>query len=170
MKQKQLVVRFYQSPWIFADEVGSCLENYGIDKNAIHIEITESTLSEDDIKLKEELKSFRAQGYALWLDDFGSGYSGLNVLKEYEFDLIKIDMKFLSNFSGNEKARQILKNVINLAKDLGMQTLTEGVETQEAYDFLRDNGCEKLQGYLFSKPIPKSEFEAKIDDGTFVLE
>lgn len=150
-----------------ADEVGSCLKKYEIDKNAIHIEITESTLSEDDTKLKEELKSFRAQGYALWLDDFGSGYSGLNVLKEYDFDLIKIDMKFLSNFSGNEKARHILKNVINLSKALGMQTLTEGVETQEAYDFLRDNGCEKLQGYLFSKPIPKSEFEAKLDDGTF---
>lgn len=150
-----------------ADEVGSCLKKYEIDKNAINIEITESTLSEDDTKLKEELKSFRAQGYALWLDDFGSGYSGLNVLKEYDFDLIKIDMKFLSNFSGNEKARHILKNVINLAKALGMQTLTEGVETQEAYDFLRDNGCEKLQGYLFSKPIPKSEFEAKLDDGTF---
>lgn len=150
-----------------ADEVGSCLKKYEIDKNAIHIEITESTLSEDDTKLKEELKSFRAQGYALWLDDFGSGYSGLNVLKEYDFDLIKIDMNFLSNFSGNEKARHILKNVINLAKALGMQTLTEGVETQEAYDFLRDNGCEKLQGYLFSKPIPKSEFEAKLDDGTF---
>lgn len=150
-----------------ADEVGSCLKKYEIDKNAIHIEITESTLSEDDTKLKEELKSFRAQGYALWLDDFGSGYSGLNVLKEYDFDLIKIDMKFLSNFSGNEKARHILNNVINLAKALGMQTLTEGVETQEAYDFLRDNGCEKLQGYLFSKPIPKSEFKAKLDDGTF---
>ena len=152
-----------------ADEVGSCLKEYEIDKDAIHIEITESTLSEDDTKLKEELKSFRAQGYALWLDDFGSGYSGLNVLKEYDFDLIKIDMKFLSNFSGNEKARQILKNVINLAKALGMQTLTEGVETQEAYDFLRDNGCEKLQGYLFSKPIPKSEFKAKLDDGTFKI-
>lgn len=152
-----------------ADEVGSCLKKYEIDKNAIHIEITESTLSEDDTKLKEELKSFRAQGYALWLDDFGSGYSGLNVLKEYDFDLIKIDMKFLSNFSGNEKARHILKNVINLAKALGMQTLTEGVETQETYDFLRDNGCEKLQGYLFSKPIPKSEFKAKLDDGTFKI-
>lgn len=153
-----------------ANEVGTCLEKYNIDKSEIHIEITESTLSEDDIKLKEELKSFRAQGYALWLDDFGAGYSGLNVLKEYDFDLIKIDMKFLSNFSGNEKAKQILKNIINLAKDLGMQTLTEGVETQEAYEFLRENGCEKLQGYLFSKPIPKSEIKAKLDDGSFIID
>ena len=153
-----------------AEEVENCLKKYNIEKTDIHIEVTESTLSEDDVKLKEELKSFRSHGYALWLDDFGSGYSGLNVLKEFEFDMLKIDMKFLSNFDGNEKARQILKNVINLAKDLGMQTLCEGVETQEAYDFLREHGCEKLQGYLFSKPVSRDELEAKMDDGTFVIE
>ena len=153
-----------------AEEVENCLKKYNIQKSEIHIEVTESTLSEDDVKLYEELKSFRSHGYALWLDDFGSGYSGLNVLKEYEFDMLKIDMKFLSNFDGNEKARQILKNVITLAKDLGMQTLCEGVETQEAYDFLRENGCEKLQGYLFSKPIPRDELEEKMDNGTFVIE
>lgn len=152
-----------------AQEVADCLEKYNIDKTEIHIEVTESTLSENDVKLKEELKSFRSHGYALWLDDFGSGYSGLNVLKEYDFDLIKIDMKFLSNFDVNEKSRQILKNVINLAKDLGMQTLTEGVETKEQYDFLRDNGCEKLQGYLFSKPVARDEFEAMLDNGTLVI-
>ena len=152
-----------------AEEVGSCLKKYDVDKDAIHIEITESTLSEDDEKLKEELKSFRSQGYALWLDDFGSGYSGLNVLKEYDFDLIKIDMKFLSNFSENTKARQIIKNIIKLAKDLGMQTLTEGVETQEAYDFLRENGCEKLQGYLFGRPMSKEDFESKLDDGAYTI-
>ena len=153
-----------------AQEVADCLEKYNIDKTEIHIEVTESTLSENDQKLKEELKSFRSHGYALWLDDFGSGYSGLNVLKEYDFDLIKIDMKFLSNFESNPKSRQILKNVINLAKDLGMQTLTEGVETQKQYDFLRENGCEKLQGYLFSKPISKAEFEAKLDDGSLLID
>lgn len=152
-----------------AKEVGDCLEKYNIDKTAIHIEVTESTLSENDEKLKEELKSFRSQGYALWLDDFGSGYSGLNVLKEYDFDLIKIDMKFLSNFNGNKKARQILKNVINLAKDLGMQTLTEGVESQEAYEFLRENGCEKLQGYLFGKPMSKQDFLSKLYDSTYTI-
>ena len=80
------------------------------------------------------------------------------------------EIKFLSNFNGNIKAKQVLKNIINLAKDLGMQTLTEGVETQEAYDFLREIGCEKLQGYLFSKPITKSEIEAQIDDGSFILD
>ena len=153
-----------------AQEVSDCLKKYNIDKNEIHIEITESTLSEDDEKLKEELKSFRSHGYALWLDDFGSGFSGLNVLKEYDFDLLKIDMKFLSNFDVNKKSRQILKNVINLAKNLGMQTLTEGVETKEQYDFLRENGCEKLQGYFFSKPVSRQELEARMDDGTFKID
>ena len=153
-----------------AQEVSDCLKKYNIDKNEIHIEITESTLSEDDEKLKEELKSFRSHGYALWLDDFGSGFSGLNVLKEYDFDLLKIDMKFLSNFDVNKKSRQILKNVINLAKNLGMQTLTEGVETKEQYDFLRENGCEKLQGYFFSKPVSRKELEARMDDGTLKID
>lgn len=150
-----------------AEEVDNCLKKYGIDKSSIHIEITESTLSEDDSKLKEELKSFRAQGYVLWLDDFGSGYSGLNVLKEYDFDLIKIDMKFLSNFNGNEKARKILKNIISMANELGMQTLTEGVETEETYNFLKDNGCDKLQGFLFSRPMSKEDFAERLDNGTF---
>lgn len=150
-----------------AEEVDNCLKKYGIDKSNIHIEITESTLSEDDSKLKEELKSFRAQGYVLWLDDFGSGYSGLNVLKEYDFDLIKIDMKFLSNFNGNEKAKKILKNIISMANELGMQTLTEGVETEETYNFLKDNGCDKLQGFLFSRPMSKEDFAERLDNGTF---
>ncbi len=153
-----------------AKEVADTLEKYNINKNEIHIEVTESTLSENDEKLKEELKSFRSQGYALWLDDFGAGYSGLNVLKEYDFDLLKIDMKFLSNFESTPKARQILKNVINLAKDLGMKTLTEGVETQEQYEFLRENGCEMLQGYLFGKPICRAELEQKLDDGTLLID
>ena len=79
-------------------------------------------------------------------------------------------MKFLSNFDVNNKSRQILKNVINLAKNLGMQTLTEGVETKEQYDFLRENGCEKLQGYFFSKPVSRQELEARMDDGTFKID
>ena len=153
-----------------AEEVENCLQKYNIEKENIHIEVTESTLSENDDRLKDALKRFRDYGYALWLDDFGSGYSALNVLKEYEFDVMKIDMKFLSNFSGNEKARQVLKNVIKMAKDLGMKTLTEGVETQEAYDFLRENGCEMLQGYLFSKPVPRKEIEALIDSKKLVLQ
>jgi EAL domain-containing protein (putative c-di-GMP-specific phosphodiesterase class I) len=116
------------------------------------------------------MQKLRSSGYALWLDDFGAGYSGLNVLKEYDFDVMKIDMKFLSNFSGNVKARQILKNVVNLATELGMDTLTEGVETEEARAFLQEIGCKRLQGYLFGKPMPREELQQKINCGEYVLE
>ena len=153
-----------------AEDVEAFLNKYDVDKNLIHIEVTESTLSENDEKLKEILRRFRNDGYALWLDDFGAGYSGLNVLKEYDFDMMKIDMKFLSGFSGNAKARHILKNIITMAKALNMSTLTEGVETEEAYQFLRENGCEQIQGYLFGRPMPDSELYEKLKAGLYQLE
>ncbi len=153
-----------------AEEVEKCLQKYGIEKKCIHIEITESTLSENDGNLKSAFSKFRSSGYTLWLDDFGSGYSGLNVLKEYDFDVMKIDMKFLENFSENPKARRILTNVIALAKELGMKTLTEGVETQEMYTFLKDAGCEQLQGFLFGKPMTDTVFYSMIKNGTYEID
>ena len=153
-----------------AEDVEACLKKYNVDKKLIHIEVTESTLSENDEKLKEILRRFRNNGYALWLDDFGAGYSGLNVLKEYDFDMMKIDMKFLMGFSGNEKARHILKNIITMAKALNMSTLTEGVETEEAYQFLRENGCEQIQGYLFGRPMPDHELYEKLKAGLYQLD
>ena len=83
---------------------------------------------------------------------------------------MKIDMRFLTNFEGNVKARQILKNVVNLANELGMKTLSEGVETEEAKNFLIEIGCKHLQGFLFGKPMPKEEFTAKIESGEFEVE
>ncbi|MCR5400266.1 MAG: EAL domain-containing protein [Treponema sp.] len=153
-----------------ASEVEKTLQKYGIDKKYIHVEITESALTENDGKLQKALETFRKSGYALWLDDFGSGYSGLNVLKEYEFDVMKIDMKFLQNFDGNEKSKKILKNIVSLAKDVGMLTLSEGVETEEARNFLREIGCEKLQGYLFGPPMPKAQITEKIKNGDYIPE
>ena len=153
-----------------AEDVDACLKKYDVDKKLIHIEVTESTLSENDEKLKDILKHFRSNGYSLWLDDFGAGYSGLNVLKEYDFDMMKIDMKFLAGFSGNEKARRILKNIITMARELEMSTLTEGVETEEAYEFLKDNGCEQIQGYLFGRPMPDKELYEKVKVGMYQLD
>ncbi|MBE6354899.1 EAL domain-containing protein [Treponema sp.] len=150
-----------------AKELDRCIEKYGLSKSYIHVEITESALSSSDEKLKMSLELFHKNGNTLWLDDFGSGYSGLNVLKDYSFDLMKIDMAFLSEFSENDKAQPILTSIINLANQIGMQTLTEGVETQEAYDFLKSIGCLRLQGYLFGKPMPKEEFTSKVNSGFY---
>ena len=148
-------------------EVSACIEKYGISKKDIHIEITESAISETDQVLQQAMGGFREKGYSLWLDDFGSGYSGLNVLKDYTFDMMKIDMKFLSRFSDNQKTQPILSTIVELAGKIGMQTLTEGVETPEAYEFLRSIGCQRLQGYLFGKPMPREEFIQKIMAGEY---
>ena len=148
-------------------ELNRCIAQYGISKEDIHVEVTESALVDTDQKIKSALSEFRAQGFSLWLDDFGSGYSGLNVLKDYNFDMMKIDMKFLRKFSENQKTRPILSGVVEIAKSIGMQTLTEGVETPEMSDFLRSIGCQRLQGYLFGKPMPREEFIAKIKNGEY---
>lgn len=153
-----------------AAEVEAMLNRYGVEKRYIHVEITESALTENDGRLQKALETFRKSGYALWLDDFGSGYSGLNVLKEYDFDVMKIDMKFLHNFGGNQKSQTILKNIVSLAKDIGMLTLTEGVETEEARKFLHEIGCEKLQGYLFGMPMPREEIRKKLESGEYIPE
>ena len=123
----------------------------------INVEITESTIMEDPDALMRDIKRFRDGGYQVWMDDFGSGYSSLNVLKDYEFDEIKLDMKFMSSF--DERSKKIVKSIISMAKQIGVQTLAEGVETQEQFDFLRYIGCEKVQGYFFSRPLPSEQLE-----------
>ncbi len=140
-------------------EVEKIVITTGVARDMINVEITESTVMDNPEFLKNEIKRFREGGYQVWMDDFGSGYSSLNVLKDYAFDEIKLDMKFLSSFDENSKI--IIKSVITMAKDIGIQTLAEGVETQAQLSFLREIGCEKAQGYLFSKPCPIAELRKK---------
>lgn len=142
---------------------------YNIDKQYIHIEITESALTDNLTILHNAIAKLKKDGFAIWLDDFGSGYSSLNVLKDYSFDVLKIDMKFLSNFSSNNKTKDILDCIIQLADCIGMKTLTEGVETKEEADFLSEIGCGRLQGYLYGKPIPFEDLQNGIAEGKFIL-
>ncbi len=148
-------------------EVSDCINKYNIKKTDIHIEITESALADSPDEIMKALNSFREQGFSLWLDDFGSGYSSLNVLKDFSFDMMKLDMKFLLRFSDNQKTRPIISSMVELAKKIGMQTLSEGVESPEVFSYLREIGCERLQGYLFGKPMPPEEFRKKITSGEF---
>ena len=108
-------------------------------------------------------------GYSLWLDDFGSGYSSLNVLKDYQFDVIKIDMRFLSNLEDSEKARTLIDCIIKMANRINMLTLTEGVETKMQADFLNQVGCTRLQGYLFGKPVARDVLYERIEKGELVV-
>jgi EAL domain-containing protein (putative c-di-GMP-specific phosphodiesterase class I) len=108
------------------------------------------------------------KGYSIWLDDFGSGYSSLNVLKDYNFDVLKIDMVFLKNFEDEqvkENARKIIGTILDLACALNMKTLTEGVESEEAAQFLTEKGCGRLQGYFYGKPMSFEEIYDAIHAG-----
>ena len=131
--------------------VESTVRTHKVPRNILCIEITESALASNEKLMHEYIDRFRSAGYAVWMDDFGSGYSSFNILKDFTFDELKIDMRFMSDF--HTRSKKILASIIHMAKDIGMQTLAEGVETEEQFDFLRNIGCEKVQGYLFGKPM-----------------
>ncbi|MGN0955306.1 EAL domain-containing protein [Dialister sp.] len=135
--------------------VESMVKKYEVPRNFFHIEITESALNSNSGRLKKEISRFQKAGYECWLDDFGSGYSSLNVLKSYHFDTLKLDMAFQKNM--NDQGRRIISSIIFMAKKLGIHTLAEGVETKEQAEFLKNLGCEKIQGYYYSKPLPYEE-------------
>ena len=150
-------------------ELENIVAKYAIPKDMIHVEVTESALTDNFLKLNEAMNRIKELGYSLWLDDFGSGYSSLNVLKDYQFDVVKIDMRFLSNLESSEKAKTLLGSIVDMAGRINMLTLTEGVETKEQAEFLNGIGCKRLQGYLFGKPIPKPEFYNRIDKGELIV-
>lgn len=130
------------------------VDSAGEPHSLIKIEITESALIDNQDLVKREIERFRQNGFDVWMDDFGSEYSTLNLLQELSFDLIKIDMQFMKNFSETSKNVIIVSKIIDLARQMGITTLVEGVETQEHYQILQRLGAEKLQGFLFNKPNP----------------
>ena len=149
--------------------VTNTVEEYKIPHELLHIEITESALTDEEDTLKLTINRLHERGFATWLDDFGSGYSSFNVLKDYEFDVLKLDMKFLTGFSDNNKARALIKSVINMADQIGMKTLCEGVETMEQAAFLEEASCGRLQGYLYGKPLSYQDIMDRIKNGDFEL-
>ena len=149
--------------------VSKTVDEFNIPHELIHVEITESALSDEEDILKSTINRLHAIGFATWLDDFGSGYSSFNVLKDYEFDVLKLDMKFLTGFEGNDKAKSLIRSVISMADQIGMKTLCEGVETMEQAAFLEQSACGRIQGYLYGKPLSYDELKQKIVAGEYVL-
>ena len=135
------------------------IEEFKLDPKALRVEITETVMMTDTDMIVSIMEEFRDYGFIVEMDDFGSGYSSLNMLKNIPVDVLKIDMNFLGRSGDAQKADTIVKNVINLSMDLGMTSLTEGVETQSQYDVLAGMGCKLFQGYYFSQPIPTDKFE-----------
>ena len=140
--------------------VEEAVAKYDIPRDYIHIEITESMIASDEGLMRDVIGSFRKAGYEIWMDDFGSGYSSLTLLKDYQFDMLKLDMRFLTPFT--EKSRDIMRSAVTMAKDIGIQTLAEGVETLEQVEFLKEIGCGRLQGYYYGRPEPIEEMFAHL--------
>ena len=142
------------------EEITKRVTASSIPPEMITIEITESVSSLDGDFVIAQIKRFHDAGFQVWMDDFGSGYSSLNMLQKFDFDLIKFDMKFMREFNMSKKNHIILRELIQMATKLGIDTVVEGVETIEQVKFLREVGCSKMQGYFFARPIPLEEWYA----------
>ena len=147
------------------EEIRRRVDKSGIDRSMLTIEITESVIGKDLDFMKTQIDRFRALGFAVWMDDFGSGYSSLDFLQEISFDLIKFDMRFMQRFDVNRSAKIILTELLKMATSLGIDTICEGVETEEQVKFLQEAGCSKLQGFFFEKPIPVEKILEKYNKG-----
>ena len=141
-------------------EIIDLVKEFGIRPEKLRIEITETVMMTDVENRMKMLEELRKEGFIVEMDDFGSGYSSLNLLKDMPVDLLKIDMKFLTKTADEGKAKTILQNIINLSDNLGINSLTEGVETEPQLAMLSEMGCKLFQGYFFSKPMEVSAFEA----------
>lgn len=139
-------------------QINDIVHAYGVPNNVIHIEITESALAENYNELKSRVAELKSFGFETWLDDFGSGYSSFNSLMDFDFDVIKVDMRFMRDFGKNKETPIIVSSIAEMAAKLGMRSLVEGVETEEQYQFLRSIHVDMIQGYLVSRPVALSEF------------
>jgi len=136
--------------------VRSILERLELSPGSLELELTESTILGEDDGTRETLHELSAMGVSLALDDFGTGYSSLRYLQDFPIDRVKIDQAFVHSL-GTEMGRSLTGAVISMAHDLGIAAVAEGVETEEQAAFLHEAGCDELQGFLFSKPIPPDE-------------
>ena len=147
------------------DTFDELTKKYGLDKHLIKIEITESAYIKNTILVKSTVRSLRENGFTVLMDDFGSGYSTLNMLREMSVDVIKLDAQFLHmDESNTEKGIRIIESVTNMAKTIGLPIIVEGVETEKQVRFLQDMGCRYIQGYYFYRPMTQKEYEELIAD------
>ena len=148
------------------EEIRRRVDEAGIDRSMITIEITESVIGGDFDFMKEQVSRFRQLGFPVWMDDFGSGYSSLDVLQQIHFDLIKFDMRFMERFEEGDESKIILTELMKMAIGLGTDTICEGVEHQEQVEFLREIGCTRIQGYYYGKPLPFEGILSLFEKGT----
>lgn len=146
------------------DELIEITRSNGLDPTEYLLEITESAYTDNSQQIIDTVQSLRSVGFHVEMDDFGSGYSSLNMLASLPIDALKLDMQFIKNISTSEKDCRMVQLVIDIAGFLGVPVIAEGVETQEQYYLLKGLGCDIIQGYYFSKPLPAEEFDKLIEN------
>ncbi|MBQ7706582.1 MAG: EAL domain-containing protein [Lachnospiraceae bacterium] len=145
------------------DKLTNLIEKYGLTTNEYMLEITESAYSDNVNELIEVVNKLRGRGFKIELDDFGSGYSSLNMLTTLPIDVLKMDMKFIRNMLVDYKNLKLVEIILDIARLLKVPVIAEGVEEEKQYQTLRDRGCDVIQGYYFSKPLPAAEFNLLIE-------
>lgn len=147
------------------NEILDLLKGYDVPVDLFQLEITETAYMQDSDQMIEAVHKLKELGFTILMDDFGSGFSSLNILKDLPFDVIKIDLAFLKHFDENQKAEKILKSVIQMAKRLNIEMIAEGVETKAQEDFLVELGCNRAQGYRFARPVEAHEIFRMLENG-----
>jgi diguanylate cyclase (GGDEF)-like protein len=141
------------------DNITGYLQGRGISRGMVELEITEGVLIGGQSNIEESLKELRASGIEITMDDFGTGYSSLSYLREYPFDVLKIDRSFVRDIGLDPEDCALIEAIIVMAHGLGLKVVAEGVETMQQAEFLQQRGCDSAQGYYFSRPLPLTEFE-----------
>ena len=149
-----------------ADRLPALLERYSLPPELLHLEITESAYMEDPQQLIATTRQLRRHGFLVEMDDFGSGFSSLNILKDVPVDVLKLDQCFLRDMESNPRSGQILDSVIRMANRLHLRVIAEGVDNQEQAELLHNMGCHILQGYYFSPPLSEQDFLSLLTAGS----
>lgn len=152
------VSRCHLSDTNFVDKLEAIIEKYKVPKKYIEMEITESIFSQEDNSAITLLYNLKEHGFTISMDDFGSGYSSLNLLRKVPIDTLKIDKVFIDSTEDIQRSQVIVEEIINMATKINVKTICEGVETQSQRDFLKNAGCNMVQGYFYSKPLPYEDF------------
>ena len=150
-----------------AKEIMDTIDSYGIDRKYIEIEVTETASEDERVLMTNFLSRLKEGEIATAIDDFGTGYSSLSTLRDFPVSVIKIDRSFINNEELNSSDEIVLRNIVTMANELGIDVVTEGVERPDQTQLLKNIGCHVVQGFLYDNPMPKKDFEKRLQKGVY---
>lgn len=153
------VSRLHLSNEFFVENLKDLIEKYQIPTSLLELELTETASFEDFDKFKDIVDELKKQGFSIAMDDFGSGYSSLNMLRQISCDILKLDRGFINDTTTDDRGKIVVQHVLSMAKNLSLKTVAEGIETVEQAQFLTDSDCDIAQGFLYARPMPLEDFE-----------